>query len=350
VHTSRALASVATSRPVTQARPRFAFLLGVALAAQAHAQETSANLPGSMTVELLSIGDRAPDPLSLSYMNLADCRGGAVLAFAIEGLPSTIPFVDIYAGDAACNQPINRGRDSVAGACVLLLTAAVNAEDRPTISIGADRFDCDRGADFRPKLWFLGVHASGSDEDVAAHYAAFDNLTIKLVPPQAPSKLRAAVRDRSVRVSWTSEQPGLSGFVVFLEPNVTEGGDAGDDPCGSTALAEGAAPDALPSRLRRINVDAATGLALIERSAFGSSRAAVAVAAMDEAGNLSPLSNVACVDPSSRVALTKAGPDANKSSGCSCFAVGSPATAPWPVLLLAWSLRRRTALSACRRR
>src|SRR5262245_34379917 len=194
-------------------------LVLLATATHAYAQVTPEKIP-SFGVELRSIGDRATDPLNINYLSLAECEAGAVLLFEVHGVPATTPFVDVYIGDGSCADSSMRA-DPLILDCMLLMTASVDSADKLSISIGADRLDCTGGIEFQPRFWFLGVHSSGSDEDVGTDYGTFAALNVDLFPPSAPTDVHAAVGDRSVRVSWHSDQDHLRGFVVFVDPEAS---------------------------------------------------------------------------------------------------------------------------------
>jgi hypothetical protein len=110
-------------------------------------------------------------------------------------------------------------------------------------------------------------------------------------------------------------------------------------------LTEGADPASLPSTLpqKRVNEPTASGVELTADDIDGES-AAVAVVAVDEAGNQSPLSNIGCV----KVVPTEGFWDRYQNqggegqAGCPCSALGTVHLhSAWPIALSLLLVRLR---------
>jgi hypothetical protein len=377
-----------------------------AFALTAHAQGTAgtggSTTAGGIRSILLSIGSETVNALGTIYLSQPACLADAPLKFRFDGAPSDRPSIDIYVGER-CNGTDRKS--STTNSCSYLTSLSSGGITQGLIiTVKATDIikDCSKQTEEMPKLWFLWVNTPDSTEDVGAHYAMFDRLSIDTRPPGAPSSLTSGEGESVIPVSWKSGETHLKGFVVFIDTSemaappldagsgsagstgaldaaVDDGGlpdaaagaatadagtfrvsliDAGSDTtvgstagaCGPTLLTSGERPDQVPSgvRMKQVNQPTATGVDLVPADFQGAKRATIAVAAIDLAGNQGPLSNLACV----KIVNTTGFLDRYRANGgsakagCPCSAMGPvQIESAWPVALatsiLALGSRRR---------
>jgi hypothetical protein len=362
---------------------------------------TTSSGAGSVRVTLISIGDDEVNTVGTIYLNRRQCQAQDDLLFKLDYVPSNKPSLDIYTGEN-CASSGTRGNttnlsckylDTVqTGGVTMGLMAHVKAQKLVD--------DCTEASEANLKLWFLPVSMKMSVEDVNSAYGRFDRLQVDTAIPTPPVYVKGGEGENTIPVSWQGGQTHLKGFKVYIDPNAgspgSSGGGAGDQgtsgsnggvaedggaagdggsaiadagvgvistgsvdggvitsapnpDCPSSVLFGGGDPTELPSSVRKKTLDEpnATGTNL-SPTQIGSRHAAVAVVAVDLAGNESVISNVECVNVVETTGFwdryTTNGGEAE--SGCPCSAMGAAqARDAWPVALaviaLAWSARRR---------
>jgi hypothetical protein len=197
---------------------------------------------------------------------------------------------------------------------------------------------------------------------VGTGYGTFE-LETDAEPPLAPTRVTGGSGEHRIPIEWDTDESDIERFIVYIdnEPTAAPGGAGGTSAgvdggspntgdCGSSVLTPGADAESLPSSLRQKRVDEPTASG-VELSAddIGGEAAAVAVVAVDEAGNQSPLSNVGCV----KVVPTQGFWDRYENNGgtgqagCPCSTLGAAQLhSAWPVALSLLLVRlRRTPRS-----
>jgi hypothetical protein len=329
----------------------------------ASAQDASTSAgQGGIIANLLTIGGEEVNTLAEIKLGIADCDANATLEFELDGTPMNKASIDIYTG-TNCNRTDRINED--VNRCTYVDTREVNeqTQDLRLELMARDLVeDCASGTESMPTIWFLAVDNPMSAEDVGNSYGTYEALGIDLRAPDAPSSVVGGSGENQIPIDWDTDDTDIERFIVFIDNDPTEnGGGAGSGGetdggtgntggCGSLVLQPNADPDELPSGIRRKEVDepTATGVELSPDDIDGM-MAAVAVVAVDEAGNRSPLSNTACV----KIVPTEGFWDRYEANGgqaqggCPCSALGpAQLQTAWPVALALLLLRR----SARRRR
>ncbi len=272
---------------------------------------------GGLNVNLTEFGDRDEDALRDLQNNpvgAGDCDG--TFTVRVTGIPTDRTQLDVWRG-SSCQTPENRTPNT--GSCEYLEPASLSlnggqSEANVTLSVSDLIENCsEEGADNTIEIFLLATRSSGSTDDVQN---AFGNLTIRhdTQPPNAPSNLKGGSGNTSIPISWDgSSDPTLDDYQLYLEAGLEAG-------CGNTQLIEGEA--GLEELLLR-NVSRESGNATINASDADLSPgdyAAVALAAVDRAGNISPLSAVACIEVVETEGFWAryfaSGGEANEGSGC----------------------------------
>jgi hypothetical protein len=209
-------------------------------------------------------------------------------------------------------------------------------------------------------LWFLAVDDPDSAEPVDDGYGTL-RVELDARAPDAPTSVKGGSGERQIQVDWETDDANLDGFVIYVDSGSgggsagsaapdDDGGTTSDVDCGSGRLqpnSEAPDPDDFGTAIE-VNEATATGETLSPEQ-IGGSRAAIAVAAVDLAGNRSPLSEVVCVSvmPTESFWDRYQANGGDAQAGCPCSALGPVhAHSAWPVALALLFIRR----SARRRR
>jgi hypothetical protein len=352
-----------------------AWLLSTSFARAQDAGSTSG--AGGIAVNLITIGGEDVNTIAEINLGIADCDDDAALVFELDGTSADKESIDIYVGENCdrtdrINEDVNR--------CKYITTKETNEQTRDLrIEVMAkalvaasqdrdvDEEVCGSGVESMPTIWFLAVDNPMSAEDVGTGFGTYEALGIDMRAPDAPTEVVGGSGENEIPIEWETDETDIERFIVFIDNDpieggggagsggstdggTTDGGSANTGDCSSSVLQAGANPDDVPSGIRRkqVNEPTATGFELTPDDVDGM-MAAVAVAAVDEAGNQSALSNVGCV----KVVPTEGFWDRYQANGgtaeggCPCSALG-PAQlhSAWPVALSLLFLRR----SARRRR
>jgi hypothetical protein len=254
--------------------------------------------------------------------------------------------IDVYTG-SNCNSTSRENNDSNACDHVATVAAETRQDLRITVSASDLIENCDAGTMSKPTLWFLAVDNPRGSEDVGNGFGTYA-ITLDTRAPSAPEDIEGGSGENEIPVSWTSSDTDLEGFRVFVDSgDGATTGDGGNADCGTGALREGDSAREVPARVRAKNVSQATATSTRLRGAdINAMRAAVAVVAIDEAGNESALSEVVCVDvvPTTGFWEQYQAEGGTVEGGCPCTAIGKVhAHTAWPVLLAIGlvALRRR---------
>jgi len=370
------------------------FLAGawlLALAGPAHAADpddtttpTNSSAIGGLMVNPIRVGDEEVALGTTIPVGLDACNTDAEIEFQIDGVPDERNSIDVYLGEG-CNRTTRD--DDTTDRCEYIGNFPAGSSRGLIILLSASQLMGDNCAEERedmPKLWFLAVEAKQSGEDVMNFYGMIDRLLLDTRAPNAPTNVEGGSGEKQIPVEWDTSDSDLEGFVVLIDTQATSGGgggagttgssgsSGGDDvdddggmqapapapgdggsassgECGSSVLRSGASASGLPSYVRRkeVNEATATGVDLGPGDIDGEI-AAIAVIAIDEAGNESPMSPLACV----KVVPTESFWDRYQQdgdavdAGCPCAALGpAQLQSAWPVglslSLIALSARRR---------
>lgn len=334
----------------------------LALSATALAQgETPTENTGSIIPDLDSIEGKDTDTLGLIYLGIADCERNAEIVINLPSVPDK-QSLDIYKGEG-CNATTRDTEDE--SNCTFIENVELNSTRDVKIMLNTSQLvsNCGDGTSSAPKLWFIAVDSSAVNEDVGTDYG-FIPINIDTSAPDAPTRVSAGSGENTIPVSWSIGDEEVDHFYIYVDSGTGGASDASiasdssaDDggsstggsssSCGSGRLVEGAIGDDLPSTLRLSASLGATETDYdLNPDQVGGETAAVAVVAVDRAGNQSPLSEVVCVtivptDGFLDLYEMEAGHPIEQ--GCPCSAIGpAQAQAAWPIVLaLGWVARRR---------
>ena len=255
-----------------------ASLLLVALAAsQAEAQ---------VMATLVRIGDQEVEAISPAPLNAKQCEADANVVFELRNVDTSAKNVDVWQG-ADCNTMAARIGDAMN--CVYIGTKATEEQTQLEVEFPASQLACE-GADKTVKLFFLPVTMSMAADDVTT-FAEF-SLEVDTLPPAAPTGVTGGSGQNQIPVSWDATESEVERFLVYWDAIPSDGA------CESDVIAAGdeVDPDSPPvADNPKVAGMSATKLNLGGGDINGD-RAAVAVQAQDLAGNVSPLSEIVCVD------------------------------------------------------
>jgi hypothetical protein len=171
-----------------------------------------------------------------------------------------------------------------------------------------------------PTLWFLAVDSSGGTEAVNADQYGTLDLEIDTDPPEPPTRVAGGRGENEIPVSWSVGSNMVESFEIYVdsgngmapvsdgsvepapEPTDDDGGSENEPAagttnsmCGTGALRAGASADDVTSLRKKSEGSPTATETTLSSSVINGDSAAVAVVAIDAAGNRSGLSEVACV-------------------------------------------------------
>lgn len=382
------LSPVAPRRPFAVALHSLfagAALIALAIAAPALAQtagtggSASTSSVGGLTARALRVGGEDVDLGVTIKVGIEECNLDSNIDFELDGVPDG-KSIDVYLGES-CNQTSARDTDGT-GDCDYIGNFKSELTRQQPVTIKTSALlgsDCDKETESMPKIWFLAVSTPKGSEDVKTLYTMLETLRLDTSAPAPPTGVKGGSGEKQIPVEWDASGSDLETFIVLIDPQATAGGGASgsgasgsggggadedggadDEPatgggassdgeCRSSVLTPNGSIEGLPSSVRRktINEATATGIDLSPNDIDGE-LAAVAVVAVDEAGNASRMSALACV----KIVPTDGFWDRYQqegdpvAGGCPCTAAGpAQLDTGWPVALalafIARSARRR---------
>lgn len=282
--------------------PAAALALGLAFApapSPAHAQDPAdptTTGTGTLRVTYLRVDDETVSGIAPRPLGVEECTPpAATLTFEVDNIPSDKGRIDIYYG-SECNA-MDRD-DTTTPRCTFVQDVEATSQQDLEVKIDAGKL-CDKED---PTLWFLAVNSSQVGEDVGQGY---DDILvpIDLSAPAAPDNVEGGAGEKAIPVSWDIGTGDPEKFVVYIDDQAssgggdTDGGTSSDGKCSSSRLAAGTAAKDIPKGVRTKTIDegTATGIDLDSGDIRGK-LAAVGVVAVDQAGNESVLSEIACVE------------------------------------------------------
>jgi hypothetical protein len=344
-------------------------LAGVALAQVAGSGAFTGS--GGIRVAVTQVAGVSLDEQGPVYLTRAECEDNVEIEFRLDGAPLNKGTIDVYRGES-CNTSDRNNTATNACTYVGSDTGGVATDLRVVVSaqkviIG----ECPGHEYDQPTLWFLPVSEQGGTEMVSL-YGTNKQIVVDTVAPPTPTDVDAGGGgENAITIKWKSDPPDihLKRFIVYVDPSPGSGEvvdrvqgsiDGGTDgavgqinpECPSPYLIPGEVPEDLPSQIIVEPLDNENQRSYqLKPKELGleSTVAAVAIQAEDEAGNLSPLSEVVCahVIPTTDFWETyvQGGGDEGVE-GCPCSTVGrTQLESGWPVavslLLMGASARRR---------
>jgi hypothetical protein len=307
---------------------------------------------GAISIGILSIAGESQNDLGTIWISLEDCDDNAEIEFRLDKVP-TDQEVAVFMGED-CNDA--ESRDNEGTECkrvtendidisgpdnqrVMLKTGDIIKAAFPTSEGCADR-DAD------PKIWFLALDSVSSGGDAEQNSWGYRKLYIDTAPPDAPTRIEGGRGENAIPITWSVGNENVDSFEIYVDngggetpirdggvkpPSSNEDGGADEpepepsgasnDMCGSGVLTEGGSADNVASLLRKSEGSATATRTTLSASQVGGDSAAVAVVALDEAGNRSPLSAVECVYVVPTMGFKDA-LGADVPQGCPCAAAG----------------------------
>ena len=337
--------------------------------------------PGSMvSMHLTHIGDDSVTSTDPRPVSAADCANMAALKFDVRGLPTTNTNLTYYAskgGTADCTMMAVRNPTNVSddeNPCIQLgATVSYDPNANPLkveVPITADL--CSEGLETDATIYLLPSNSDTISGDVTG-YGCF-SYKFDAKPPAAPTNLNRPQGERTLTLTWTaSSDQSVQQYVAFYDNNVPTGDgpttptddDAGtvlpssdggitgttnvDCPSDFLIPGEFLDPDNLPDG---VGAESETGQFIekinISGAALDREVTPVAVAAIDRAGNIGPLSEVTCLEKVDTVGLWELYKDngGQAEGGCACTTLTRHSAAgalPIGVALMGlwWAGRRR---------
>jgi hypothetical protein len=331
---------------------------------------------GSIVAKILRIGGETQNDLGTIWINLADCKANAEVEFRLDQVPSETEELFVFAGES-CNQGESRDGEGTDCRRVIENKIEITGIDDQRVRLktadiiraafnATDESCADKSA--TPRIWFLKLSSAADTADAEEDSWGYLKLNIDTDPPSAPTSIKGGRGEDAIRVEWRVSGQNVESFEIYVdsssggtpirdagaEPPPSDDGGAGEsdtggatnDMCGSGRLREGGSWEDVDYLVRKSEGSStATGTTLSPDEVGGES-AAVAVVALDEAENRSPLSAVECV----YVVPTTGFKDAlgeDVPQGCPCTAAGpAQLEGMLPIALalgvIAYRRRRRT--------
>jgi MYXO-CTERM domain-containing protein len=249
--------------------------------------------------------------------------------------------------------------------CTKLVGESIEGVNKPKITFSAKDLDCQDTSGPTRKIYFLGLADEG-DEKKGSSDAFIDDFKIDTVVPRAPSGVEGGSGEHSIEVSWSFGGTDVEEFRVYYEvvnncPEDSALCAFSTDDCGSgsssgagelddagTSEEEDEGQDTSGSEIDYETASASSRSLKLEDKVEVGETAAVAVAAFDEAGNGSLLSNVDCITGISTVGFCEMNEKQGGSCESGCAAAGpgagggrGAAAVGLAVLALAVMARRR---------
>jgi MYXO-CTERM domain-containing protein len=310
--------------------------LGVASPAQA--QQTI------LTTDVLSIGgvpNTAANAATL-YINAEACADpDSTLVVQVNGLGAFMnPTVGVWVGNNCNTNRADSGTTS--SDCVPIHSQPLAGESELDVEVPIGMLSgCEGTATVN--VWFMPMANATSDTEVITAYG-LETFTVDTLPPATPTNVSGGSGETQISVDWDSSGGDIQNYYVYWDTAIGGGdNDAGSGECATANLYAGAEldPGETPPGVGKEKTASNATSHDLDGASIDGDMAGVAVQAVDLAGNVSELSETACIDvvPTNGFwDLYKAnGGDAKE--GCACSLPGRPETSrtPWlgGLLLLA---------------
>lgn len=339
-----------------------------------------------ITVELEAIDDNTDIVGSNARVpNGAECLDGAPLTFRIRNLPSNTNLI-VYAGTGGqdCSRADVRNSTTTDSGCnfltsMMLQPASGTAGFTTKVNLD-DGVNCTSTGDDTTRIYFFPTAGESLMNDYPA-YGCY-NLRVDARPPTTVTGLNHPRGERLLTLEWEPlNDVTVQKYVAFFD-NGTAGGDGGmtdagvtaqpsddldaggtaDDggvsstavgdtnpDCPSSVLREGAILDVtnLPDGIRTESQTGNTSNSLeIDARKLASPVVPVAIAAVDQAGNVGPLSEVVCMEIVDTIGFWEQYKNKGGAAegGCACSAgpqAGAASATPIGLVMLGLWLRAR---------
>ncbi len=319
------------------------------------------NASAQMTVQVTDINGKNPQQDKVR-MSKAGCQ--LPVNLYINNIPTNNTQLDLWIGDG-CNDQAKRGGTTKtcdylgelsipSGGQAMIMDFAATVKMNKNIDITGANFipacsatcdtskfpnACQKNGEGDQSIFILSSSTAMNTGDVSS-YVSF-TIYYDPVAPNAPTNVSINSGETQANISWDSDIKGStdlgSDFKVYVDTQPTSG-----SPCASSSLTAGQSAPATSATV----AESSTGNISTTSKAFDISKlklsvgsyAAVAVTAVDRAGNESVLSEVQCFQVINTVGFwERYGGTGNGSSGCRIDAATTPRDhvthAAWMVVL-----------------
>ena len=258
----------------------------------------SATAEAQMTWSVSAIGDRGTSSLTAPF-NKKECEQDVSVDLLFNNVPTSSAgsmYVDFWYGLGAsqsCLDPTTRNNAPGVTQCIYEFEEMSNNATMLTFTTTVSKLvPCTSG---QYTVWALAVQSMKDETALSSPEVGISQtFTVDASPPNAPTNVTTGSGNTAVPLLWTiPANDDLSGYEVIIQAIA----DASDTSCATATLVQGAdvASDALVAAT--LMGGGATSVN-IDPSQFGvpvGGYAAVAVVSKDLAGNVSVLSQVACL-------------------------------------------------------
>jgi len=263
---------------------RLRFVLTVAVLSAA------SSLAAAQSATIRSFGDRRSDEFTLP-IGADDCAENIELTFTVSGLTTANTLAVFYG--STCETGANRtGGGSTAQTCFPVVDDDYLALGTQDITLTAQDLDCDESEelDVSRNLFFLSLPSATDATDVSTgNILAFTPaIEVDTKRPSPPTGVAGDSGEVAIPIRWSLPTDTLRELIVYIDTEVGEN-------CVSTMMTAGEEVDPNGLDVEDGLSPTSTGLTLRNAVEVGS-KAAVGVVAVDLAGNVSVLSNIACIE------------------------------------------------------
>jgi hypothetical protein len=308
-------------------------------------------LPSTAAAQLMVTFETAGRETNLNYTNppvgLEECMANGTVDLRVSGLDGTGTILDVWRAAGTIDCTATEARVTDTRTCTPLPLTADQSIDSTTMQKDmtvqlSELLDCTSGA-ATYGIWFLVANAMASVEPVTLS----GSLPIQYDPdpPTAPTNLTDAAGDTMATATWT--QPAATDILEYVVyADMTSVAMACEESLAMTQLVEGAA---LPTAgLVELGSSVGSGVTINPSmiTTMTGGTAAMVVVAVDDAGNVSVVSNTACA---SRIETTGFCDAYDCENGCSVSGAPRPGQGGLAALLVI-GVTSTLALRRARRR
>lgn len=307
-------------------------------ASPAAAQEittTVTALTGRTVVDLTALSTVSRSPLTR-----AECTAGAQISFEFTNVDETRSQLHFYYG-SMCDVSTVRN-DLTDMSCTdfgLEYSIGMRTQVDQTIPVSS-LIDCTSTSSGTRTIWVLALDEPTSDVALAGQQDSFP-LAYDFAGPSAPSNFTARNGETSGTLEWDGSSDEITSYEIYLVEN-------GCDATGAVTTTLLSDPDNPDASALVGTAEGSVTTSTVTLSGATGSQHAVAIRAIDQAGNTGPLSEVRCVEKIDVQTFWEAycatHPDC-ESTGCSATPLGDGRGGFFALLpaiaLLIWRRRGR---------
>ncbi|MDD9942084.1 MAG: hypothetical protein OXU20_13650 [Myxococcales bacterium] len=316
----------------------------------AAAQQSGGQGTCGVNVRLHAIGGEQTDEQEVRPINARECNGQTTLDFALMNLPNSNNLIVYAAAGRMCESRAEREmlREENSEQCQLLGSEEIVPTAREQIvSVRLDEALCpENGGETTVKFVFIPSDTDSNPADPTGSYGCAE-FAIDAQPPIAPMGLNEPFGERTLTVRWDSlNDDSVEEYLAFFDNEATASVDGSvptvdpDEDAGAVDAPTVANPDCPSAHVRSgatldrdnpppgVGYEAVTGRVAtsvdIAASRLKRDIVPVAVAAVDRAGNVGPLSEVVCMEKGDTLGVWEEyrSRGGTAQDGCACSTLG----------------------------